>query len=118
MTAAVFVDTNVFIYCIEEKEPKKQQRAREWREALWNSRRGRTSFQVLQEFYSQATRKWPSQRQEIRSEVLDLLTWDPVAVNGPTLREAWGTQDRYAVTGVRVSVISAGLGTQELPKAG
>lgn len=98
MTAAVFVDTNVFIYCIEEKEPKKQQRAREWREALWNSRRGRTSFQVLQELYSQATRKWPAKREEIRDEVLDLLSWNPRAVDGHTLREAWEAQDRYRLS--------------------
>ena len=51
MTAPVFVDTNVFIYAFDDADPKKQQAAERWRAELWQSRRGRVSFQVLQEFY-------------------------------------------------------------------
>ena len=51
MNAPVFVDTNVPIYALDEADPKKQQPARGWRAELWKSRRGRISFQVLQEFY-------------------------------------------------------------------
>ena len=57
MTAPVFVDTNVLIYAVDRGDLKKQQAARAWRSELWKSHRGRISFQVLQEFYVNVTRK-------------------------------------------------------------
>ena len=51
MIAPVFVDTNVFIYALDDADRKKQAAAREWRAELWKRRQGRISFQVLQEFY-------------------------------------------------------------------
>jgi predicted nucleic acid-binding protein len=50
MTATVFVDTSVFLYAFDRADLKKQEPALAWREELWKSRRGRISFQVLQEF--------------------------------------------------------------------
>ncbi|MGB7601741.1 MAG: hypothetical protein WBM24_15640 [Candidatus Sulfotelmatobacter sp.] len=50
MTALAFVDTNVLIYAVDEANLKKQEAAKHWRTELWKSRRGRISFQVLQEF--------------------------------------------------------------------
>jgi predicted nucleic acid-binding protein len=50
MTAAVFVDSNVFLYAMDEGDKSKQEAARNWRSALWTSRLGRLSFQVLGEF--------------------------------------------------------------------
>jgi|SRR5947209_6470695 len=95
MIAPVFVDTNVLIYALDEADLKKQQAARVWRAELWKSRRGRISFQVLQEFYAKVTQKWPSARQEARSEVRDLLAWRPVAVDEEILEHGWKIQDRY-----------------------
>ncbi len=51
MSVLIFVDTNVLIYALDEADPKKQEAARVWRADLWKSRRGRISYQVLQEFY-------------------------------------------------------------------
>src|SRR6266567_8709575 len=53
----IFVDSNVFLYAIDEADPKKQVAARHWRAELWKSRRGRVSFQVLGEFYVNTVRK-------------------------------------------------------------
>ena len=50
MTAAVFVDSHVFLYAMDEGDKSKQEGARNWRSALWTSRLGRLSFQVLGEF--------------------------------------------------------------------
>jgi predicted nucleic acid-binding protein len=50
MTAAVFVDSNVFLYAMDEADKSKQEAARNWRSAQWTSRLGRLSFQVLGEF--------------------------------------------------------------------
>lgn len=60
-----------------------------WRAELWKSRRGRISYQVLQEFYVKVTRKWPSARQQARAEVRDLLVWHPVAVDGEVFQRAF-----------------------------
>lgn len=98
MTAPVFVDTNVLIYALDAANLKKQEAARAWRAELWKSRRGRISFQVLQEFYVKVTQKWPSARQEARYEVRDLLAWRPVAVDDVILERGWGIQDRYQLS--------------------
>jgi predicted nucleic acid-binding protein len=98
MTDLVFVDTNVFIYALDEADPKKQRAARAWRAELWTSRRGRTSFQVLQEFYVKAAHKWPVAREAARAEVRDLLAWRPVVVSAGTLQESWKIQDRYRLS--------------------
>lgn len=98
MIAPVFVDTNVFIYALDEADLKKQEAARVWRAELWKSRLGRISFQVLQEFYAKVTQKWPSARQEARSEVRDLLAWQPVALDERILEHGWKIQDRYQLS--------------------
>jgi predicted nucleic acid-binding protein len=98
MSAPVFVDTNVLIYALDQTDPVKQQSAALWRAELWKTRRGRTSFQVLEEFYVQATRKWPQARDQTRAEVRDLLTWRPVPVDAALIDRAWTLQDRYQLS--------------------
>lgn len=95
MSAPVFVDTNVLIYALDDSNLKKQDAARLWREELWRSRRGRISFQVLQEFYVKITKKSPAARQEARSEIRDLLAWQPVVIDEAIVESAWQIQDRY-----------------------
>jgi predicted nucleic acid-binding protein len=98
MTAPVFVDTNVFLYAVDQADLKKQQAARAWREQLWRNRLGRISFQVLQEFYVKIIQKWPEHRDEARAEVKDLLAWHPVTVDFPILERSWKLQDRYQLS--------------------
>ena len=95
MIELVFVDTNVLIYALDGTDPRKQEAAQIWRTALWKSRRGRTSFQVLQEFYVKATKKWPASRSAARAEVRDLLSWRPVVLNAGIVEQGWKIQDRY-----------------------
>lgn len=57
MTAPVFVDTNVFLYARDAGAPDKQARAADWLAFLWRERLGRTSIQVLSEYYVDVTRK-------------------------------------------------------------
>jgi predicted nucleic acid-binding protein len=95
MTAPVFVDANVLIYALDDSDVKKQEAARLWRAELWRSRRGRISFQVLQEFYLKVTKKVPSVQQEARSEVRDLLAWRPVVIDEAIVENAWNIQDRF-----------------------
>ena len=57
MTVPVFVDTNVLLYARDVGEPHKQPRAAAWLEWLWRQQLGRTSVQVLSEYYVNVTRK-------------------------------------------------------------
>jgi predicted nucleic acid-binding protein len=98
MTAPVFVDTNVFIYAVDQAHPKKHEAASLWRAELWKSRRGRISFQVLQEFYAKVAQKWPAARQQAQAEVRNLLAWRPVAVDDEVLELAWKIQERYQLS--------------------
>jgi len=97
MTAKVFVDTNVLVYCRDASDPEKQRRALGWMEALWEGRTGRLSFQVLQEFYVTVTVKLdPGLSPELaRLSVRLLQAWKPVAVDSRLLEEAWRIQDRF-----------------------
>lgn len=96
--SAVFVDSNVLLYAVDEADPDKQRIARNWRAELWKSRRGRVSFQVLGEFYVNAVRLRPDVREEARAEVRDLLAWNPVVADAALLERGWKLQDRYRLS--------------------
>ena len=95
MTATVFVDTNVLIYALDDRDLGKQRMARRWRSELWKSRRGRISFQVLQEFYVKSVRHSAGTEPQVRAEVRDLLNWQPISADALLLESAWKIQDKY-----------------------
>jgi len=95
MTAPVFVDSNIFLYAVDDADPRKQRVAMDWRAELWKSRLGRVSFQVLNEFYVNAVRLKPAAIDEARSEVRDLLAWNPVVVDAAVMERGWKLQDRH-----------------------
>lgn len=95
MNDPVFVDTNVFIYAVDNADLKKQQAAQAWRSELWKSGRGRISFQVLQEFFAKVTHKWPVSRDDAKAEVRDLLAWRPVVIDSGILEQGWKIQERF-----------------------
>jgi predicted nucleic acid-binding protein len=103
----VFVDSNVLLYAVDDADLNKQQAARDWRAELWKSRRGRTSFQVLSEFYVNAVRKRPSAREEARAEVRDLLAWNPVVAEAALLELGWKIQDRYHLSFWDAMIVAA-----------
>ena len=80
----VFVDTNVLVYADDGREPAKRDQARVWLARLWAERRGRTSNQVLNEYYAVATRKLASQvtRGDARAEVRRYQHWNPWSTAG------------------------------------
>lgn len=107
MSAPVFVDTNVLIYALDDADAKKQETARAWRTELWRTRRGRVSYQVLQEFYVKVTRRWPRARAVARAEVRDLMAWRPVGVDAAILERAWSVQDRYQLSFWHAMIVAA-----------
>ncbi|MGH7332239.1 MAG: PIN domain-containing protein [Candidatus Rokuibacteriota bacterium] len=109
MAGNVFVDTNILVYCRDTSETDKQRRAESWMAHLWTSRRGRLSYQVLQEFYVTVTEKLAPglDRQTARREIRTLLPWRPLAIDGRVLEGAWGVQDRYRLSWWDALIISA-----------
>lgn len=98
MTGLVFVDSNVLIYAVDTRDSAKQRAAQAWRDGLWQQRRGRISFQVLQEFYANVSRKFPWAREEARVDARDLLAWNPVAIDRRILQRAWDIEDKYRLS--------------------
>jgi predicted nucleic acid-binding protein len=94
----VFVDTNVLIYYLDPTDLRKQQASRLWLADLWEQGQGCISYQVLQEFYSVGTQKWPALRAEIRKEIKELFDWYPVVINRKVIEDAWDIQARYKIS--------------------
>ncbi len=97
MTAKCFVDTNILVYGFDDSDPVKQDRAQWVMRRLWESRCGRISQQVLQEFYVATTRKLkPSlPLEKARQEVKELLSWKPVSPSPELFIRAWEIEDRW-----------------------
>jgi predicted nucleic acid-binding protein len=98
MTANVFVDTNVLIYAVDLANLQKHKAARAWRSWLWETNRGRLSFQVLQEFYVNALRKQLTAHAQIRHEIADLTEWHPLVIDAAIVYRAWKIEDRYGLS--------------------
>jgi predicted nucleic acid-binding protein len=82
MTATIFVDTNVLVYARDAGEPTKQAIAAQWLRELWIEQRGRTSIQVLTEYYTTVTRKLHPglPADSAWEDVVALLTWEPQGI--------------------------------------
>jgi len=100
MTGPCFVDTNVLVYWRDGRDPIKQARAREWLDILWREQRGRTSVQVLSEFYSVMTRKFETRvsRDEAWRDVQTLMAWKPQPVDVELMRRARDIESRHQLS--------------------
>lgn len=97
MTAAVFVDTSVFVYARDASEAEKQPAAAEWIERLWIEQRGRTGVQVLNDYYVTVTRHLdPGLSPQLAwQDVRALFTWDPQPVDHELLALARELERRF-----------------------
>ncbi len=68
MSGNVFLDTNVLLYCFDERDLHKQQVARQIVSSLVKSKCGRISTQNLQEFYNAVTKKLKCDKEALRPE--------------------------------------------------
>lgn len=93
----VFVDTNVLVHARDSSQHDKQPIAARWIEHLWATRAGRTSTQVLSEYYVTVTRELsPGRpRADARDDVRDLEAWGPLVVDGALIAAGWAVEDRY-----------------------
>ena len=111
MSATVFVDTNVLVYVRDRTDEEKQRQAAEWMALLWESRLGRLSIQVLQEYYVTVTKKLdpPRTNEEAREDVFALSTWRPAVIDVPMLDRAFAFQDRYGFAWWDALIVAAGV---------
>jgi len=94
MSVKVFVDTNVLFYAYDIDAGAKQQTAQNVLLNLWQERIGAVSMQVLQEFYSTATRKLasPLSKQKARLIVARYVRWC-VVTTPEEMKQAFRIED-------------------------
>lgn len=95
--ARFFVDTNLFVYFRDATEVVKQKQAAEWMTYVSRQRSGRTSVQVLNEFYVTVTQKLKIKlpREEAWKDVSSLIRWNPVSIDTAIMHQARAIQLRY-----------------------
>jgi predicted nucleic acid-binding protein len=105
----VFVDTGVLLYQWDASDQAKRLRAVEWLRRLADERTGRVSFQVLAEFYVNATQKLrvPAARSNAQGYVRAFFAWKPVPINEEVLEAAWHAQERYKLSWWDALIVAA-----------
>ena len=88
MNGKTFIDTNVFLYSVDGRDPRKQRRAREVLRKLLSENGGVISTQVLQEFYVAATRKLGIAPLVAKSLLEPFSALEVVTVDMDLIREA------------------------------
>lgn len=106
----VFVDTNVLVYARDASEPEKGPGARAWMEALWRTRAGRVSVQVLEEYYVTVTSKLDPglDPAEARSDVRALTAWRPLPLDADLVEAGWDVEDRWGLAFWDALIVAAG----------
>ena len=97
MTVPVFVDTNVLVYARDARDPIKGSRAKQWLERLWRDQAGRTSVQVLSEYYVTVTRKLHPGLSPTNAwdDVCDLFSWRPQSIDEALMRRGREIEQRH-----------------------
>jgi predicted nucleic acid-binding protein len=105
----VFVDTNVLIYSEDGAVADKQAQANAWLTVLWQRRLGRTSTQVLNEFYVNVTRKAkpPMPAGDARAEVRRYQRWQPWGLDHATVESAWSVESRFGFSYWDAMIVAA-----------
>lgn len=100
MSVPIFVDTNIFVYAQQANELRRQPIAAEWLDQLWQEQLGRTSMQVLSEYYVTVTRKIkPAMAAaEAWDEIRNLLTWNPHPTDLELMLRAREIEQRYRLS--------------------
>jgi predicted nucleic acid-binding protein len=100
MNARIFVDTNVFVYAKQAGETIKQPLAAGWLARLWDEQTGRTSVQVLNEYYTALTRKVKPALPpaDVWDDVKTLMAWNPQSIDIELLNRGREIEQRYRLS--------------------
>lgn len=92
-----FFDTNVLVYCVDAREPAKQERARGLVALHSNANEARISTQVLIELYNVLTRKLHIPSAEVCMLVSAYMAWPVVESDLPLVSAAVGLAAEHQV---------------------
>lgn len=98
VTAFVFVDTGVLVHARDPRDATKHTAAAEWLRLLWQQERGRTSVQVLNDYFAVVSGKFhPTVRRDDAWEDVELYlsAWNPQAIDSETLACARDVEMRH-----------------------
>ena len=111
MSRNCFVDTNILVYFRDASEPEKQKIAAQWLKVLWEKQIGRLSYQVLNEYYIVVTQKLKPglSYESARTDIKNLMVWDPVSVDKCIIEKSWKIQDQYQFSWWDSLIVSAAL---------
>src|SRR6476646_3493073 len=100
MTGPVFADANFLLYVRDERDRAKQARASAWHEHLWRMDLGRTSMQVLSEYYVNLKRMAGSRitPEQAWAHTETYFAWQPREIDEDILRNARRIEQRYAIS--------------------
>ena len=109
MNDNIFVDTNVLLYARDASEPAKQALAAARLDELWQSRCGRISVQVLNEYFVNVTRKLDPglSPEEAWDDIEALSVWYPQPLDMALLTRAYAAQRRYGLSWWDSMIIAA-----------
>ena len=105
----VFVDACLLLAAVDDHDPSRRDRARHWLRHAWTTRTGRSSVQVLNEFYMQARRRFasPLTAGDARAEVRRYQHWRPWQIDHPTVETAWAIESRYGLAYADALVVAS-----------
>ncbi|HVP08904.1 MAG TPA: PIN domain-containing protein [Burkholderiales bacterium] len=97
---AIFADTNLLLYVLDADAPAKQARAAAWHERLWREGIGRTSAQVISEFYVNLKRAAGKRMtaEEAWTRAARYLAWKPRSIDDEVLNAAREIERRYRIS--------------------
>jgi len=100
MTGPCFVDANVLVYARDARDAPKRARAAQWIAHLWQDHAGRTSVQVLAEYYAVTTRKLtPRVPSGVAwDDVEELFAWRPQPIDEALLQRAHEIEQRWRLS--------------------
>jgi predicted nucleic acid-binding protein len=109
MNEIAFVDTNVLVYARDSRYPRQQSVAAVNLRNLWLHRSGRTSAQVLSEYYVTMTCKLSPglAADDAWDDVQAFLSWNPQPIDAEVLTRAREIERRYQTNWWDAAIVAA-----------
>ncbi len=109
MNELTFVDTNILVYARDSDQGHKQKTVAHRLSELWQERTGRTSVQVLSEYYVVLTRKLKPglKAEDAWDDVQALMSWEPQPLDGEVLERARAIERRYRTSWWDATIVAA-----------
>ena len=100
MTGPIFADANFLLYVLDAREPAKQARAAAWHVHLWDTNLGRTSTQVVSEFYVNLKRMAGARltAEQAWAHAERYFAWEPRAIDDEVMRNARRIEQRHGIS--------------------